>query len=58
MKRTEPDGQPGGPEELMHPLAHFLGGLIRKRHGEDLLREDATHPNKVRDAVRNDSRFA
>jgi hypothetical protein len=58
MKRTEPDGQPGGTEELMDPLTHFLGGLIRKRHSEDLLREDAACPDEVRDAMRNDPRFA
>jgi hypothetical protein len=58
MKRTEPDGQPGGAEQLMYPLAHFLCGLIGKRHGKDLLWEDTTHPDKVRDAVRNDPCFA
>jgi hypothetical protein len=42
----------------MHPLAHFFCGLIGKRHGEELLREDATCLNKVRNAVRNDPRFA
>ena len=42
----------------MHPLTHFLRGLIRKRHSEDLLREEATRPDEVRDAVRNDPRFA
>src|SRR4030095_11646091 len=42
----------------MHPLTHFLSGLIGKRHGQDLLREDATRPDEVRDAVRNDPRFA
>jgi hypothetical protein len=42
----------------MYSLAHFLGGLIGKRHGEELLREDATCPNKEGDAVRNDPRFA
>src|SRR5215510_11883231 len=58
MKRTEPDGQPRGAEELMHPLAHFLRGLIGKCHGEDLFREDATGTDEVRDTVCNDPRFA
>src|SRR4029453_16431879 len=42
----------------MHPLTHFLSGLIGERHGQDLLRQDATRPDEVRDAVRNDPRFA
>jgi hypothetical protein len=42
----------------MYPLTHFLGSLIRKRHGEDLLREDTACPDEVRDTVRNDPRFA
>jgi hypothetical protein len=42
----------------MHPFTHFLCGLIRKRHGEDLPREDTTCLNEVRDAMRNDPRFA
>ena len=42
----------------MHPLTHFLCGLIGKRHGEDLRREDTTRTDEVGDAVRNDPRFA
>jgi hypothetical protein len=42
----------------MHPLTHFLSGLIGKRHGQDLLWEDVTRLDEVRDAVRNDPRFA
>jgi hypothetical protein len=41
----------------MHPLTHFLRSFIRKRHGEDLLWEDATRPDEVGDTVRDDPRF-
>jgi hypothetical protein len=42
----------------VHTLAHFLSGLIRKRDGEDLLRADVTGADEIRDAVRDDPRFA
>jgi hypothetical protein len=57
VERGQPDLAAVLPHQPLHALAHFVGGLVRERDGEDLVRRDAAFGDEVRDPVRNDARL-
>ena len=45
-------------QESLHALAHLIGGLVCKRDGEDVPARNFFLGDKIRDAMRNHTRFA
>ena len=46
------------PSRLLHALAHFVRRLIRERHGQNGRTRHMVCFDQVRDAMRDDARFA
>ena len=58
VEGAEPQRQAGGAEQPVHPLPHFLGGLVGERHGQDLVGAHLAVADEMGDAVRDNARFA
>ena len=54
------EGKLGGSraQQLVEPLSHLLGRLVRERHGHDAPGVDAHFPDQIGDAVGDDPRLA
>ena len=57
MEREDPDRARTDAEQVVEPLSHLAGGLVREGDREDLVRFRADRVDQVRDAVGQDARL-
>ena len=58
MKRRHPHAADVGAEQRLDPRAHFLGGFVRERDRQDLVRQRVAVADQVCDAAGDDARLA
>jgi hypothetical protein len=58
MKGADPDFLSPIAEKLLHPFPHLSRRLVRKRYGQNVVRANAAVLDKMRDAIRNRTRFS
>jgi hypothetical protein len=58
VKRSHPHAGRATPEQALDAISHLAGGLVRERHGENLVGRHAVHVDQPSDARGEHARLA